>query len=272
MNPDQKKREAQKIKINKLANFISKDHMYEFILNLDEITSFESIPVIYDHYENYFDGLLVYEYNNFFIHLNVDNGNNKGSHRSRFSIAHELGHYFLPDHHQSIIDGTFPCYPYSFIPKQRNVVEDEADYFAACLLMSSTKFKEACSKKMFSLKLIDEISNSFNVSNISALLRFADSDAGTYPIMISFFKNGVLNSYKQSSDFTMNDVPFKTKIGQPPPPSSIIGEHYLNKENKFNDIQEVSVDDWFWSNSKQKLNEQCFYSDYGYDVSVLWFD
>lgn len=272
MNLDLKKKETQKFKINKLANFISENHLYEFGLNLDEITSFESIPVIYDHYENYFDGLLVYEYNNFFIHLNIDNGNNKGSHRSRFSIAHELGHYFLPDHHQSIIDGTFPCFPYNFKPKQRNVVEDEADYFAACLLMPSTNFKEACYRKKFSLELIDDLSNKFNVSTISALLRFADCDAGTYPLMITFFKNGVLNSYTQSSDFPYRDIPFKTKIGQPPPITSVIGEYYLNNNYKFKEVQDVYVNDWFWRESDKKLNEQCFYSDYGYDISILWAD
>ncbi len=38
----------------------------------------------------------------------------------------------------------------------------------------------------------------------------------------------------------------------------------------FTDVQEVYVDDWFWRDSSQKLNEQCFYSNY--DISVLWAD
>jgi Zn-dependent peptidase ImmA (M78 family) len=268
----QRKKEAREKKINKLANYISSDFIEANKLDIEKILSCESIHVYYDQYEDCFDGLLTFDLTDFHIHLNVDKGNFKGSKRSRFSIAHELGHYFIPEHNQSIINGTFPCHPSSFKPNQNNIIEREADYFAACLLMPSKLFKTSCYRKKFSLNLVDELSDVFNVSKTSALLRFADIDAGTYPLMIFFFRNGVLSGYKKSSDFPLKDVPFKTKIGKPPPKTSVIGEYYLNNETKFKEVIEVSVDDWFWIDSNQKLNEQCFYSDYDYDISILWPD
>jgi Zn-dependent peptidase ImmA (M78 family) len=255
--------------ISELAEYVSTNFIENNVVDLEKIASYESIIIIHDHFEDCFDSLLVYDSNEFSIHLNIDSGNYKDSRRIRFSIAHELGHYLIPEHHQAIINGSFPVHPSSFKPRQKVLTEEEADHFASHLLMPSTYFRKACQEKKFSLELIDELSDSFNVSKLSALLRFADTDAGTYPIMISFFRKGLLCGYKQSKDFSFKDVPLKTKIGEPPPPTSIIGEYYSKKDSEFEDVQEVFVDDWFWKESTQRINEQCF-SDYDYDISVLW--
>lgn len=270
MDRSQRIKEYRDKKISELANFIASDFFENNQTDLHKILTDERITLYYDHYENYFDGLLVHEPYRFYIHLNIDKGNKKDSKRSRFSIAHELGHYFIPEHHQSIINGTFQCHPSNFRTYQSNLIEQEADYFAACLLMPSVKFKEACYRKKFSLNLIDEISNKFNVSRLSALQRFIDVDAGTYPIMISFYRNGLLSGFKQSKDFPYRNIPFKSKIGQPPPPISAIGEYYRKNDAKYTDVQTIYTDDWFWVDYSKKLSEQCFYSDYGYDISILW--
>lgn len=272
MDFTQRKKESQNNKIKDLANFIAGDFIYNSSIDLDRLVNEESIMLHYDHYEKSFDGLLIYDKSNFFIHLDIDSGNFKDSKRSRFSIAHELGHYFIPEHHQAIINGTFPLHPSRFNPCQRNEIEGQADIFASTLLMPGSIFKEACYRQKFSLKLIDELSERFKVSKLSTLLRFTDIDAGTYPVMIFFIQNGFLNWFKASDDFPFRNVPFKSKIGNPPPPTSAIGEFYLKNESKFKDVQLVYADDWFWVNSTMKLNEQCFYSEYGYDISVIWPD
>jgi Zn-dependent peptidase ImmA (M78 family) len=270
MDRAQRKKEARIKHIRTLAEFIVSDCDTSVPLNLDVILNKEGINIYYDHYEQCFDGLLTFEPKQFCIHVDIDKGNYRGSKRSRFSIAHELGHYFIPEHHKSIIDGTFIVHPSNFKAKQTNLFEIEADSFAASLLMPSAQFKEFCYQREFSFELIKSISDFFNVSLLSSLLRFVDKDAGTYPLMISLFQNGLLTAYKQSEDFKFRNVPFKSKIGHPPPPTSAIGEYYRLADTKFKDVQEVSADDWFWINSSQKMYEQCFYSDYGYDISVLW--
>lgn len=268
----QRKKEVRIKQIRLLAEYIASGYFSNGQLDLGAVLKDEGIKLLFDHYEQSFDGLLVYDVNKFYIHLDLDKGNTRSSKRSRFSVAHELGHYFISEHHQSIVNGTFQVHPSKFKPQQTNIIEIEADSFAATLLMPSEPFKICCFRKKFSLDLIEAISNQFNISFTSALLRFADEDAGTYPLMISFFRNGVLSGYKKSNDFTFKNVPFKSKIGQPPPPSSVLGEHYRLKDSKFKDVQEIAADDWFWVNSSKKMKEQCFYSDYGYDISVLWID
>lgn len=270
MDLTKRKKEVRMKKIRSLAYFISESYPDDFQTNLTEILKDESLMIFYDHYDEYFDGLLFFDNNSFFIHLNIDKGNFPDSKRSRFSIAHELGHYFISEHHENIVNGNLRYHPSKFEINRKNLIEEEADYFAACLLMPSKKFKTACYKKPFSLELIEKLSNDFNVSRLSTLLRFADQDAGTFPIMISFFRNGLLSGYKQSNDFPYKNVPFKSKIGQPPPPTSVLGEYYLKSDAKYTSVQQLYADDWFWINSSKPIFEQCFYSNYGYDISIIW--
>ncbi|MDZ7777159.1 MAG: ImmA/IrrE family metallo-endopeptidase [Bacteroidales bacterium] len=169
------------------------------------------------------------------------------------------------------MDGSFKIHGSSFKATQNNIIEIEADSFAATLLMPSEEFKSFCFKKSFSFKLIESLSKHFKVSFTSALIRFVDDDAGTYPLMISFFRDGLLSGYTQSKDFRYKNIPFKSKIGHPPPPTSVIGNYYKEKLSKPIGVMEISTDDWFYV-QPEEMYEQCFYSDYGYDVSVIWLD
>lgn len=62
------------------------------------------------------------------------------SRRKNFTIAHELGHYFL-DHPLSET-GTILCDQNAVFGKDKPEIEKEADYFAACLLMPETLVME----------------------------------------------------------------------------------------------------------------------------------
>ena len=50
------------------------------------------------------------------IHLNTASGNGANSAKGRFTLAHELGHYFIDQHRMALINGTMqPHYhTYSF--------------------------------------------------------------------------------------------------------------------------------------------------------------
>ena len=86
-------------KIKKLAGSISGNFNTEKIIPLHLIAESEDIEVFYDHYDKgTFDGMTVYDDNEFYIHINIDNHNRFNSPRSRFTLAHELGHYFIDTH------------------------------------------------------------------------------------------------------------------------------------------------------------------------------
>jgi Zn-dependent peptidase ImmA (M78 family) len=262
--------EYRKMKIKSVAEFIGNSYLSEGGTDLNKIAIDEKIPVLYDNYEDAFDGILVYENKRFYIHLNQDKGNLPETNRSRFSLAHEFGHYFLDEHRIGLMNRIIKSHPSSFHLNSNILIEKEADYFAACLLMPSERFKKMCGTEKMSLSLIEKLSKYFKTSRLSTLLRFAEKDAGTYPIMISFFKKGLLEWFKQSDDFPFRNVPFKSKKGHPPPPLSVIGEYYRLLDAKYTDVQEIASDDWFCVNSSKKMQEQCFYSDYGFDISIVW--
>lgn len=75
----------------------------------------------------------------FYIMVNnsIDN-----SGRKNFTIAHELGHYFLS---HSLKQGTFYCFDNQIAEDviYKDPIEQEANYFATCFLMPEQKIKSA---------------------------------------------------------------------------------------------------------------------------------
>lgn len=67
--------------------------------------------------------------------------------RVRFSIAHELGHYFIESHREGIINGLFHNSEEGFCSP--SVVEAEADRFASALLIPAKAIKSAMGSRQF---------------------------------------------------------------------------------------------------------------------------
>jgi Zn-dependent peptidase ImmA (M78 family) len=91
--------------IKELAEYIALQYN-EKLTPVDKIAEDEGLELFYDGYENgTFDGMTVYLNRKFYIHLNVDSGNKKDSTRGRFTLAHELGHYFIDAHRVGLQKG-----------------------------------------------------------------------------------------------------------------------------------------------------------------------
>jgi len=226
------------------------------------------------YYDNYgvesdgsgFEGLQIYDGDSFHTHINLDLVWEKDSTRSRFAFAHELGHFFIQEHHYELKNGYHPS---KFDPKETSLIELEANYFARALLIPEISLQEFCLKKTFSLNLVKEIAENFKVNDLTAILRFVEF--GTYPLMVAYCKNGTLEWFSRSEDFPFKA--FKTKVGQSVPPTSVVGEYFrLGEKAKYTDVETIEVDDWFYYNGDEDitLNEQCFYSSYGYVISLIW--
>jgi len=91
------------MKINSIHSIVDViASQYTIPLPLNKIAEEEGLRVIYDDYgRNTFDGMTWYEpdQDQFFIHINIARGNRENSSKARFTLAHELGHYFI-DHHR----------------------------------------------------------------------------------------------------------------------------------------------------------------------------
>src|ERR1700675_3015601 len=64
----------------------------------------------------------------------------------RFTVAHELGHYFLPGHIEALFGNGRQCHYSQSGFTSDDKYEREADSFAAGLLMPKVLFKPVCSK------------------------------------------------------------------------------------------------------------------------------
>ena len=103
----------------------------------------------------------------------LDVSDEKHSPRTRFSVAHELGHYHLEPHHQYLRSGGLP-HPSRAEFHADDVVEKEADAFAAGLLMPTREVSKQinCSNE-FNLEAVVRVAEEFEVSLVAAAIRCA---------------------------------------------------------------------------------------------------
>lgn len=153
------------------AEFIAQEYWGTNSLNIDSILSAQQISVSYGKYANAFDGLLEYFNGRFHIYVNTERGNREGSGRSRFTIGHELGHFFIDEHRGPMKLGRVD--PHSSIAFESNsIVEREADWFATNLLMPRDRFIKKCKKELTGLQGIVNLSTTFETSITSTALRY----------------------------------------------------------------------------------------------------
>jgi len=273
----------RKTQISKLAEYIANEFSDRNLTLLNKIAKFEDVPLHFDNYENAFDGMLLYDTdsNDFHIHINIDNGNRQDSKRGRFTLAHELGHFFLDEHRLGLKYGLLEPHASFHNINQKSIIEEEADYFASCLLMPRGKFrnhsveyKRQSGNKKFSLDTLLNLSESFQTSILSTLIRFGE--VGTHEIFAVISKGNIAKWFVKSTDFP--NWKFKFKIGESVPLTTVAGEYYNLENRKFTSIQLLDADDWFYPpvddhRADRQMYEQCFYSDsYGFVVSLMWFD
>jgi len=255
-----------------ISSFLADTFHSGRVTNLLAICEDEELSICLDDYKNYFDGMLVWDSNKFFIHLNIAKGNTLESKRGRFSLAHELGHFFIDAHRIGIQTGQIPPHPSHSFLIHSDQMEKEADYFAASLLMPVDKLRSLTSRRKFSLDILNEVSNEFQVSITSAAIRFAD--VGTHGIMIIFSESGLVKWIHKSPDFIK--LGLRCRIGSKVPPTSVIGESFLKRNAKYTGVEKVDLEDWFFLGQwpvNWQLYEQCFYSDiYNYAISLVWFN
>jgi len=102
----------------------------------------------------------------------------------RFSIAHELGHYFLEGHIDHILpkDGVHESHA-GFV--SADPYELEADQFAAGLLMPSVPFKRALFRQNPGLETVESLATLCRTSLTATAIRYAELTDDAVAIIIS---------------------------------------------------------------------------------------
>ena len=264
----------RKKKISDIAHYVASQFCQSNATDMEAIAKFEGLQYYHDHYEDAFDGMLLYDNKDFHIHINIDRGNGLDTKRGNFTLAHEYGHYFIDEHRIRLMTGQIESHASLHNVNQKNIIECEADYFASCLLMPEDRFRNFSGgpRKKLSIDTILNLSNAFQSSILATVLRFAE--IGTHEITAVISENNIVKWFTQSKDFPK--WPFRFKVGQQLPPSTVAGEFFTKVNSKFNGIEDVEPDNWFHANddrANRTMHEQCYYSDsYGYVISLIWFD
>lgn len=141
----------------------------------------------YDDFGTDFDGILEHRSGRFHIYCNTADNKYPTHPRVRFTLAHELGHYFIDEHRNALQAGQPPRPSFPDRPGD-DPVEHEANAFAAALLMPKREFREALKSVPAGLPGILELGSTFGVSKQSAALRYANASGRECAVVM--FRNG----------------------------------------------------------------------------------
>ena len=133
-----REKEIEEIASNVLSKYVKRGGCYKVF---QEIMKAESIKYREIQNQNIsFLGALTTG-NNGQVYIMI-NSSTENIGRKNFTIAHELGHFFLL--HQ-LKQNSFYCSDKSIVEEgtYKDPIEQEANYFASCLLMPETKVKNA---------------------------------------------------------------------------------------------------------------------------------
>lgn len=216
-------------------------------LNLEEIANAEML-IIEEVLLNGLLGRILY--NDEFGLIQVDKSiSNEGL--KRFTIAHEMGHFFLSKNSQINKHG---CSYNSLGNYSENKnQETEANHFAAELLMHKPWFIKFTNNIPVCLDLIKLISREFNVSLTAAAIRYAE--IGQFPIAVIMSKDNFVQWSFISGNFPFKNLPMVKQV----PIDSNARDCFNNKEI-FTDEDLILAANWFnvdfRSNKSKYLYEQ----------------
>lgn len=158
-------------------------------VDVDSIVGRLGISKSFNDYGSGFDGMLECKEAKFHVYVNRSTcGSGRYFPRARFTIAHELGHYSIPEHRSALLSGKVPHHPsVCGHPNPRAHVELEADYFASRLLMPRKRFDELALSKPPVLGSLLELASEFRTSIQSTALRLLDASEEKFAFL--FWKN-----------------------------------------------------------------------------------
>jgi len=253
--------------IRDLAESISLEYFPTGLVKPEWIARENRITYSYGHYDEAFDGLLQYRHGKWHIFLNLTRNPDSTSPRMRYTFCHEFGHYFIDEHRNAIRAGKVKEHPSFNSLNPRNRAEQEADYFASCLLMPGKKVKEFCHRKPMSSKLIVDIGKHFQTSTSAAIYKYME--LSLFPMLMVMSRDGKVEWKRMTDGFKYWCAP---KSGMPVPVNSAAGE-YFSKGKQYKTEEIVFADDWFTDQYRVKDEqfwELCYYLPGNKVMSLIW--
>jgi len=188
MNTHGQLRPERELDIAELAEEVADSHCSGLRVEPVKIIKANDITLSFGRYANAFDGLLEYQHGRFHIYSNLDRVEVPSAPRARFTLGHELGHYYINEHRNALKQGLALSHP-SFCDYTSDLlVEREADHFASYLLMPRTRFLEVAMRSPRGLAGILCLADTFCTSVTSTAIRYAKDEVE--PCAVLKWENG----------------------------------------------------------------------------------
>ena len=187
--------------------------------------------------------------------------------RVRFTLAHELGHYML--HRQRAGPDGFECGTSDMLRYDTGytVREEEANAFAACLLMPAHDFRHQVEGEPFSFDLLGHCADRYGVSLTSAVLRWLEFTSKR--AIAVFSEDGYMHWAKSSPKAFKSGKYFTTRSGPIPVPSTSLAAEQTFSFTARNGVRHA-LGVWF---ADEEAVEYTIYSEeYEKTLTVLLLD
>jgi len=162
--------------ISSLAEAVAREYCPSAPFDPAPVLKDNYITISYGRYGSAFDGMLEHRNQRFHIYCNLDRVYSAESPRARFTVAHELGHYFIDEHRIALASGLAPAHGSQCEFESDLRVEREADHFASHLLMPSLEFNRMARQHKVGLASILAIAKHFGTSVTSTAIRYAQTE------------------------------------------------------------------------------------------------
>jgi len=193
--------------------------------------------------------------------------NNKGF--ENFSVAHELGHYFLPGHPEEIIQAGGAHMSRANFTESTSI-ELEADHFASGLLLPSNLTRKFLQNNQVGLVGILGLADTAECSVTAAAIRAAE--CSPYPMAVVVSKGDkVAYAFLTESFKALGQLTWLRK-GSPLPASATKGFN-ADASNVLKAKQahaETDLGTWFDGNARIALDEEVIgLGSYGFTLTIL---
>lgn len=191
----------------------------------------------------------------------------------RFTVAHELGHYFIDGHPEEILK-TAPIHiSRAGFSQGNNSIELEADHFASGLLMPSKLVGQAIGESRVGLDGIIALREMAKCSLTASAIRAAE--CSDYPLAVVVSSGEKVAYAFLSENFKRLDKLTLLKKGAPLPATHTLrfNRDPANVSLARSMCGQTNLADWFSCTRRLELDEEVIgLGDYGFTLTVLSSD
>jgi len=162
--------------VAELADAVAAEHCPGAPVDPEVMARAKRITTSFGEYGDSFDGMLEHRAGRFHIFCNLDRVGRADSPRGRFTLAHELGHYYIDKHRNALAAGRAPAHRSRCDYESQNLAEQEADHFAANLLLPPSLFAAKARAAAVGLEGIISLARQFGTSLTATAIRYAAAD------------------------------------------------------------------------------------------------